>query len=44
MTRVRVAARQLADLPGPGEWGIFTPGHNAFGWITSNDMDVAWSH
>ena len=26
------------------QWGIFTPGHNAFGWIVSNDMDINWSH
>jgi len=26
------------------QWGIFTPGHNPFGWITSNDMDVLWNH
>ena len=24
------------------QWGIYTPGHNAFGWITSNDIDAAW--
>lgn len=26
------------------QWAIYTPGHNAFGWIVSNDMDVSWSH
>lgn len=26
------------------QWGIYTPGHNAFGWIVSNDMDINWSH
>ncbi len=25
------------------QWGVYTPGHNAFGWIVSNDMDVSWS-
>ena len=26
------------------QWGIPTPGFNAFGWITSNDVDLSWSH
>jgi len=26
------------------QWGVLTPGHNAFGWITSDDLDVNWSH
>lgn len=26
------------------QWAIYTPGHNAFGWIVSNDMDIFWSH
>lgn len=26
------------------QWGIYTPGHNAFGWIVSNDIDVNWNH
>ena len=26
------------------QWVIHTPGHNAFGFISSNDMDVSWSH
>jgi hypothetical protein len=24
------------------QWGVLTPGWNAFGWITSNDIDVSW--
>lgn len=24
------------------QWGIHTPGWNAFGWIMSNDLDVTW--
>ncbi|MCB9878124.1 MAG: hypothetical protein H6835_11030 [Planctomycetes bacterium] len=26
------------------QWAIYTPGHNAFGWIVSNDQDIPWSH
>ncbi|MEZ6036424.1 MAG: hypothetical protein R3F29_03010 [Planctomycetota bacterium] len=26
------------------QWAIYTPGHNAFGWIVSNDQDIFWSH
>lgn len=26
------------------QWGIYTPGWNSFGWITSNDTDISWSH
>jgi hypothetical protein len=26
------------------QWGVYTPGHNAFGWIVSNDLDISWSH
>jgi hypothetical protein len=26
------------------QWGIYTPGHNAFGWIVSNDIDIRWDH
>jgi len=26
------------------QFGIYVPGHNPLGWITSNDMDVSWSH
>tara|TARA_R110002096_G_scaffold315272_4_gene509542 strand:- start:184 stop:2529 length:2346 start_codon:yes stop_codon:yes gene_type:complete len=25
------------------QWIVMTPGHNAAGWITSNDMDVSWT-
>lgn len=25
------------------QWGVYTPGHNAFGWIVSSDIDVFWS-
>jgi hypothetical protein len=25
------------------QWGVYTPGWNAFGWITSDDVDMAWS-
>ena len=24
------------------QWAVYTPGHNAFGWITSNDLDIGW--
>lgn len=24
------------------QWGVFTPGHNAFGWISSNGLDISW--
>lgn len=30
------------DAPVAMQWGISTPGWNAFGWITSNDLDVNW--
>ena len=26
------------------QWAVYTPGHNAFGWITSDDIDISWSH
>lgn len=26
------------------QWAVWTPGHNAFGWIVSNDIDINWSH
>lgn len=26
------------------QWAVATPGHNAFGWIVSDDRDVYWSH
>src|SRR5690606_31107131 len=26
------------------QWAIYTPGHNAFGWIVSNDQDIFSSH
>ena len=26
------------------QWGIHTPGWNAFGWITTDDFDIRWSH
>lgn len=26
------------------QWGLYTPGWNAFGWITSADLDVRWTH
>ena len=25
------------------QWAIYTPGHNAFGWITSDDVDLLWT-
>ena len=25
------------------QWAVYTPGHNAFGWITSNDMNFVWN-
>ena len=24
------------------QWGVFTPGYNAFGWIASDDLDISW--
>lgn len=30
------------DAPVAMQWGVATPGWNAFGWITSNDLDVNW--
>ncbi|MFK7740228.1 MAG: hypothetical protein AB8H80_07880 [Planctomycetota bacterium] len=35
----------LGALPGAMlacQWGVFTPGWNAFGWITSADIDLRW--
>lgn len=26
------------------QWGVYTPGHNSLGWITSDDLDVTWVH
>lgn len=26
----------------PLQWAIYTPGHNALGWIVSNDLDIQW--
>ena len=26
------------------QWLVWTPGHNAFGWIVSDDLDVFWDH
>ena len=25
------------------QWGVYTPGHNTFGWIVSSDIDVSWN-
>ncbi len=25
------------------QWGVYTPGYNPFGWIASNDLDIAWN-
>lgn len=26
------------------QWAIYTPGHNALDWITSDDVDLYWQH
>lgn len=26
------------------QWGIYTPGWNPFGWITTDNFDIRWSH
>lgn len=26
------------------QWAVYTPGHNPFGWIASDDIDLYWSH
>lgn len=37
----------IPTTAGPGivlacQWGVYTPGWNAFGWIASHDLDLSW--